>query len=281
MSSIEDLKEELNELNTMKFVTSAFTDAAATKLKNIRHAFERNRHFYDEITNIYHLVKTNANIHNSDYHNSETSQNNKTLYVALTSNQHFYGSLNINIMSLFLPAARRVNAEIMVIGSTGLEYTKSVPNLGTFENLILSSDSPTNDEIERILDKFRPYEKVIIYYPKYLSLLSQGVGFIDITQTSLVDENTPDIQIHVIFEPELEKILTFFEEQVRQILFLRVLFETEIARTSARLVSMTTAEEKAEILIKEKNTQYRKALKNIINLQLLETFTGISRWRVK
>ncbi len=270
MSSIVDIKNELDELRTMKFVASAFTEAAATKLKNIRKAFERNHQFYEEISHLYHLVRLNANNIRLDY------QKGKNIHIALTSNQHFYGSLNANIMQTFLHESQSVEGDLMVIGTTGIEYLKSV-KAKNVQKLIFSDDNPKNEELNTLLSQLSTYERVIIYYAKFVTLLSQSVGTFDITQSQKVDTKEEQ-EVHIIFEPELEKIVEFFQHQVRLILLLRVLFETDIARTSARLVAMSAAEDRADELIKESRFKYNKALATVINTQLLETFTGLSKW---
>src|SRR3989344_1917027 len=233
MPNVKDLKEELSELTTMKFISGAFTEAAAFKLKDIRASFEKNREFYDDLSHIYHLVRVNATSSKLDKAKKET-KSLKSLHVALTSNKHFYGTLNTAIMTAFV---------------------KDVEKLDT--------------------------DKVIIYYPKYVTLLSQGVGIVDITHTQVLGGKETEDELHIIFEPELAKIIDFFENQVRLMLFRRVLFETDIARTSARMISMSDAEERAEGLIKEKKSQYATAMSNLATLKLLDTFTGLSKWGKK
>lgn len=282
MATINDLKDELGELTTMKFVSGAFTEAAAFKLKSIRALFEKNRHFYEEISHIYHLIRINANkYYKAQEETAKKTTDKKTLFVALTSNKHFYGTLNTSIMTSFVKETEKIETNFLIIGSTGLEFLKGIRFKKPFEQLIFKEDNPNNDEASEFLKRIQNFHKVMIYYPKYVTLLSQGVGIIDITHTEIVGSKEPEDEIHIIFEPELLKIVTFFENQVRLMLFRRVLFETDIARTSARLISMSAAEERADTLIKEKKVQYRKALTSLINIKQLETFTGMSKWKKK
>ena len=46
MATIVDLKEELNEITTLKFISSALTEASSAKLKKIRVLFEKNHEFW-------------------------------------------------------------------------------------------------------------------------------------------------------------------------------------------------------------------------------------------
>src|SRR3989344_3345261 len=118
MPNVKDLKEELNELTTMKFISGAFTEAAAFKLKSIRASFEKNRQFYDEISHIYHLVRVNAD-NQKIIKDKKKQQELKSIHVALTSNKHFYGTLNTSIMNSFIKAIEKLNSDILIIGTTG------------------------------------------------------------------------------------------------------------------------------------------------------------------
>src|SRR3989344_7616723 len=280
MPNVKDLKEELSELTTMKFISGAFTEAAAFKLKDIRASFEKNREFYDDLSHIYHLVRVNATSSKLDKAKKET-KSLKPPHVALTSNKHFYGTLNAAIMTAFVKDVENLDTDILIIGTTGLEFLRGVRFSKPHQDLIFQGDNPSVKEGEIFLKIIQKYDKVIIYYPKYVTLLSQGVGIVDITHTQVLGGKETEDELHIIFEPELAKIIDFFENQVRLMLFRRVLFETDIARTSARMISMSAAEERAEGLIKEKKSQYAKAMSNLANLKLLDTFTGLSKWGKK
>ena len=82
----------------------------------------------------------------------------------------------------------------------------------------------------------------------------------------------------MLFEPELPKILEFFNRQVRRLLFIRIMLETDLSLTAARLLSMSAAEERSSDLIKEKQSEIRKTLSSFINAKLLETFSSIRSW---
>ena len=74
-----------------------------------------------------------------------------------------------------------------------------------------------------------------------------------------------------IFEPELTKIVEFFETHVRFILFRRSLLEIAVARNAARLVAMMEAEEKAIKTLQIRKNIIKQAEKGLITERLLET----------
>ncbi len=279
MPAVADIKDELNDLTTLKFISSAFTEASAVKIKNIRAAFERNRQFWNEISHVYHLVRLNALKLKRKMAKGTTSSVEKTLSVAITSNQRFYGNLNINIMKMFVAETAKIKTDLMIVGNTGIEFMCSARLGRPYKSINFSRDNPDQQEIRSFLDSISEYDKIFVYYPKFVTLLTQTVGVVDITQTASPKGVEPEEEIHLIFEPELSKMIEFFERQIRSLLFLRVMLETDLARTAARLIAMSAAEERADFMIKEKKIQLRKTLTSFVNARLLETFAAIKKWK--
>lgn len=277
MPSITDQRAQLDELTTFKFIATAFTEASAAKLKKIRAMFEVNKQFYDEIGHVYHLVRINAaRLHMKLPNVSEEKE--KSLSIALTSNLRFYGALNIEIVRKFVSDSEHDRSDRLIIGTTGRDYLKSTGFKKAYDLLLFKHDSPNAEESTAFLDKVKGYYRVNVYYPKFISLLTQGVGITDISQADFENKQDQDEGVHVIFEPELNKIMEFFQNQVRLILFQRVLLEADLARTAARLLTMSAAEEHTDELIKVQKRAIGKSIGSIKNRQLLETFSGLSKW---
>jgi len=291
MSVITDIKEQISDLTTFKHISAAFTEAAAVRLRNIRKAYERNTGFYDEISHIYHLVQINVKLNtpqsglntNAKSTNGKNNSDPLKLSVALTSNQRFYGIINNEIMAYFLREAEKNKTEKLIIGSTGVSFMRSMDYKGKYESVIFRGNNPDEKESIEFLNKISPYDQVTIYYPKFISFLKQDIGSIDITKKiPPVEEKEKQImkeEINLIFEPELFKMIKFFDSQVRMILFKRVVLEAEMARTAARLLAMSQAEERSDFEIKQKRLHLRKVISSFTNSQLLETFSGIKKWK--
>jgi ATP synthase F1 gamma subunit len=279
MATLADLRLELDDATTLKLISSAFTEAAASRIQKIKKQFETNQQFYSEISHVYHLVRESGKL--MKIGEKDPSPASKNLAVAVTSNQRFYGNLNVNIMRGFLDAISRMKTDLLVIGTTGHDYLRSTGYTNPYEHMIFAHDDPTTDETRAFLDKIMPYDSVMVYYPKFVSLVTQSVGSIDLTQTVSKTDKTEEGEIHILFEPEYDKILDFFKRQVRSLLFLHVMLEADLSRTAARLITMSGAEERSTALIKTKQSELRKIQASIANVKLLETFSGMGKWKKK
>ncbi len=279
MPTIADLKLQLDDAITLSLISSAFTEASAAGLQKVKKQFEINQQFYDEISHVYHLVRASGE--RLQLEKKIAPLEKKIVSVAMTSNQRFYGNLNVNVMRGYLEEIQKQKTDVLVIGLTGIDFMKSSGYVKPYNTMMFDKDSPTNIEIQKFLDATAQYDSILVYFPKFVSLVTQTVGVIDITQTISPTDQTPEEEIHILFEPEYSKILDFFKRQVRNLLLMRVLLEASLSRTSARLITMSSAEERADDLIKETKGQLRKIQLSIANRRLLETFAGIGKWKKK
>lgn len=287
MPAIKELKEELSEAVTLQFISETFTEVNALKIKKIRAAFENNRRFYEDITRVYHAVKLNAG--KKKILEAETAEKKKRIkktrteekvaYVAITSNSHFYGTLNLNVMRKFHSDTENLKSgSLVVTGQTGADYLRGDPKFPKFKSIIFKKDTPGREEILNLLDLTRGFDQVILYYPQFVTIVTQKVAVLDITQSTPPQDIDNEDIIQFIFEPELPKIVEFFETQVRLILLTRAMLESDLSRAAARLSSMSAAEQRAETAVKTKKVQISKAEKSVRNSQLLDTFAGLRNW---
>lgn len=271
------LKHELEDMETIQFVTSALFDVSAEKIGGLKAAFEQNQEFYTDISDLYGAVKGSAQRRNELVTASEGAR--RVLYVPYTSNERFYGSINLETMRAFVHAYKSKPAEVLVVGRTGQTYLRDRPTLvSKADELTFSEDDPSPDEMRSFLNRVAVYDEVRIFYPSFVNVFTQTIENIDITH-ALVSENAGDVvgEMDYIFEPELPKILQFFETRIRYLLFERAVLETQLSRTASRLFSMNRAQDRAELELKNLRRTVRSQTETSNDMRLLESFTAITR----
>lgn len=267
----------LHDLETAKFITSSLRGLSALELKRYRERFERNTNFYTELQILYHLVRQIAKRGGKQTALQKTSGG--VLYVAFTSNKHFYGSLNNDVMTEFL---RRTGTddECCIIGQTGNTFWKKYgKKRKSLEYITFAQDTPTHEEVHAFLEKATRYGQVFVFYPGFVSVIKQQVQLLDITYSEAPKEESPIMSLDYILEPEIVGMSYFFETQVRQILFERMLLETQLSRVAARLVKMDTADENAGTMIKKQKLRVNREYGALSNARLLEIFTSYIQWK--
>lgn len=276
--TIERLKNKYRSLTTLHSITGAYSDVSSFKIKTLKKSYDQNILFYEQVTQIYHSIRISAMFKRARKNKvvSDRPLQPKTLHVALTSNKRFYGSLNKDIMDRVNERIMKTRDNRMIIGLTGIDFVRTLNDRAPYESLVFQADQPTQGEIMGLMNAFKSYDRVFVYYPKFVNMLTQSVARIDITY-SPTSSVLPRHEIKYIFEPELPKILEFFKDQIRSILFSRVILETELARTAKRLVSMDSAEKRALDMMIETNLQIESEKKAVINRELIESIIRIKR----
>jgi len=277
---ITSYSKEIEQISALETIAGAYSEIAALRIDNIRNSFEQNSLYYEEISQIYHLVKRFANSQNLSTTVLANSSANRfdTLYVAITSNHGFYGPLNSDAVDTMIKDATIPNADRMIIGAMGISYARNISSASPFASMAFSLDNPTSEEIYQFLKLSSGYKRIFIYYPKYISMLKQIIDAVDITHSPDSPSQIP-ADIKYIFEPELSKILIFFEEQIRYLLFVRVLLETNLSRTATRLITMDSAERDAVSLLKKLHVRDRRERQSRINANLVAVSGQMKKWR--
>ncbi len=272
-------KRELKDLETIRFVTSALFEVSTKKIAHLKTAFKKNRTFYTEISNLYKSVKQAA--FNRGQLPKKTVGSVRKISIAFTSNSRFYGSVNTDVMNSFLKHMNDEHSDYVVIGRIGEFFMRSFPEFEKRASYMsFKGDEPTTEETRAFLKKVTTYDSVCVFHSSFINIFNQKVSILDIAHAPL-SNSTDDTgeNIDYIFEPELPKILTFFETRVRHLLFQRIMLESELARTAARLIAMNKAENKADEVIESVQHLIKRDVSTFNDSRLLEAFSAISKWK--
>lgn len=281
MSRTLSTKErQLDEYEIISDITSALFESSAQNITELRDSFETNRLFYSDISELYRAVKRTAITrgHLSDKKPAAL----KGISVAFTSNTRFYGSINSEIMRTFLEHMKVTKRDCFVIGNTGRAFMENYPEekkrstFFSFEN-----DQPNTREMRDFLKKVSVYDQVYVFYPSFINIFHQEVVVLDITHTPTLDDGGEHELVDYIFEPELPKMLAFFETRVRYLLFQRAMLESELARTASRLMAMSRAHERAEKAVTRAKRELKREVETFNDMRLLEALAGIKSLTAK
>lgn len=299
MFSIKQINETISQGQSLLFVAQSYSEVAASKLKRIRRGIERNRYFLSEIVSMYATVKLVAAqrkistvASTSPFLNKATrflpfatketrppsgKAAKSTINVILTSNYRFYGNLELNLMEFFMKNSRRFQAETIVVGKTGDTFLKSL-GFTSYTPIVFKTDLPTLAEIKTLIGKTQSYDRVLLYNSKFQSVLHQAPFIRDIKEAQF-EVSIPKHKIDYIFEPEIDKMLLFFDSQISTLLLEQGFLEAELARTAARLIAMDDAQDNAKEFIEAEEKLLGGAKRSLYNIRLLENIAGSMRAR--
>lgn len=276
MSAIKDIKQIIEESQALKLVAESYSEIAATKLQKIRKGIEKNRTFFQEVSQVFHIVKVAAIKRNI----GPAAKSKGTMSLILTSNNHFYGDLEIRLLRYFVVNTAKFKTDRFAIGKTAMDFLTSMQYAHPYQLNTFKNDIPEQNELRQIVANLEGYSSVLVYYSRMQSVLVQEPHVVDIVQAPpehFIDPKKHNIDY--IFEPEISEMLRFFENQIIQLLLEQTFLESELARTAARLISMDEAQGNADELITAQRKILGAAKKSVENMRLLETISSLTGWR--
>jgi ATP synthase F1 gamma subunit len=273
MSAINELKETLEHTQTASFVTTMLRDISATKLQSIRAQFDANHAYFLELHELMALVQAYGEKYAKLHKSTEAG---KRVYVAVTSNKRFYGMLNMQVMNTLRKAVEQdPAADFLVIGQTGKQIYELSPFSKKAQFFAFLSDDPDDAQMLTCVEMLTAYSEILVVHPTFVNSFTQQAKTTDVTHVPEPSEMQKETAgIDYLFEPDIPKMLEFFTTQIRLVLFSRVILETKLALTGARLMKMQRAREKAEELLKEQRRVIHKEISTVQSMRLLETFAG-------
>lgn len=277
--TIREIENALEEGQSLKQIAQAYSEIANQKMKKIRAAAERNRIFLKEISSVYTFVRNLAL-----KKKVVVPKPKNRISLVLTSNYRFYGKINSDLLEFFVNYISRTQTDIVIVGKAAIEFFKTVKGFDGTSSIVLKDDQPTSQELQSLVNIIKDYNQVLIFHSKLKTILLQQPTVTEISASSdLAGPNASDLrgrsEFRFIFEPELLKILAFFDSQILTLLLEGTFLESEVSRTASRFVSMDQAETEANKFIKEYEKQKAYAKRNLDNNTILENFASMAAVR--
>lgn len=268
--TIKEIDQLIEEGDSLKQIAQAYSEIANQKIKRIRANLDRNRQFFKEVSSVYGLVKAL-----SLKKGVRVVKPKNRISLILTSNYRFYGNINSNLINFFIAQTRRLQTDRIILGKAAIEYFRADKVFTNYQELVLQQDQPSGAELTGLVSVIKDYNQVLIFYSRFKSLLVQQPTVEDITAISKIPQKE-NSQIRFIFEPDLSKILSFFDSQILTLVLEETFLEAEVARTASRFISMDQAETEANKYIKEYQKLKAYVKRGLVNNQILENFASMS-----
>lgn len=271
MQSVKAITKQIEDSQTLKLLASAYSDVAGSKLRTIRSTIERNRQFVAELATVFHIIKIAAEKQKVFVQRKKMG----TANVVLTSNHRFYGGLENRLMDFFSAHMALSHGDNFVIGQTGKTVMEKSLATEKFKSSVFKKDLPTSEELNLLTNSLLGYEKVLIYHTRMQSVLLQRPVITEVGGLADISADIDPRLSYYIFEPEIEKMVDFFDQQITKVLIEQSFLEAELARTAARLVSMEQAQRNSDSAIGRQNKLLVRAQSDLANVRMLEIVMGV------
>lgn len=273
MANLKQIRERVETTQTIEDITQALGDIATMKLRKIRKIIEHNIGFYGEISTVYQTVKmAGLKERKKEF---KRQANGRTVCLLLTSNSSFYGGLDTELTNFFVLNTQNLNCDRVILGTAGKDLLSNIYYPHELSYHAFKSDSPTMEEIKTLAKELFIYSKVLVFHTKFVTVLNQSPVISDISELTSDKGANKEEKYFYILEPEIDKMINFFQNQISVLLFQAIFSEIDLARTAARMISMNQAEENARNVLIQEKRELINLKKQLVNIQTIETYANL------
>jgi len=284
MVTKKSIESEIESLTNMKGIAESFEEIAALRIRRNRDQVLKNRQFTTEVNEIFQQVKI-ASVNIIDpKQKSFLKKNGRTLFVYLSANTGLYGDIVRRTFNLFAKYVGQWADNVLIIGKVGLKLASERKIIKPVAYFDLPDDTIDTQSIKKISSYLLDFERVIVFYAKFEGILHQEETMIDLSGNpslpSFTPPQAPQFKIKYFFEPEVTKILAFFETEIFESLLEQTVREFQLAKLSSRVVGLNSAIDHIENELKKTTSKRNEFLHQESNRKQLQTFSSMSLWDI-
>lgn len=288
MVTKKELTKETEFLTILRTILETYEEIAATRMARIRSSVLGSRDFLLEINAIFQQVKASykaqiellmKNKRIKDFSKlTFIKRNGKTLYVFISANTGLYGDIIRKTYNVFIENLKKETGDVAILGRLGYEIFTAENAKIPATYFEFPDNKMDNAVVQKIVEHIIQYEKVLVFYEQFNNVVSQSPIVTNISGDPLPWEKGGP-QARYFFEPSLEKIMEFFEKEIFASIFQQTIFESELAKFAARMVSLDFASENTKARLKQVILASQRIKHQENNKRQLEKFASMSLWK--
>jgi len=285
MVNEKDLREEISQVGSLGQLVGVYGEIASFRMKKIRDFVLKNRDFLNSINDIFKdalssysrklaqlvakgRLKKGGKV-------TFLAHNGKTVAVFISANTGFYGEIVQETYKKFLEETKGQDVEITIIGRLGRSLFIGSQPKAPYTYFELQDYGVDRRKMAEVVRHLVQYESIIVYYGKYKSVITQTPSKFTISAGTQVDEDVKESRVAYIFEPNVEKILMFFETEIFASLFDQSIRESQLAKFASRILAMDRADQNIDKRLRELSLEKLKLSHKQIARKQLNSLSSV------
>lgn len=275
--STKEIKNRIRSMEATRQITKAMEMVASSKLRRAQAQAQSARPYFEALYATIHAIADANRELTSPYLRAPAED--KTLHVVIAGDRGLAGGYNSNVLKLVISAIEGHNAAVLPIGKKAAEFfkTRQIPlvmDCYTDAADVSMSDCFTMAKQLCKLFLSGTYDRVLISYTDYVSVLSQipkTLQLLPLTRTEGRDNSgTSDI----VYEPDGEQVFdAIIPEYVGGVIY-GALCESRASEQAARRTAMDAATQNANEMIAGLSLEFNRARQAAITQEITEIVAG-------
>ena len=290
MQNLKNIVSETQLVRTINDLVQSFEQIYVTKMQHVRQSVLETRTFNEGINNLFFELKAayhqqvleiiekrrkNLQLMNIAYKQKET------VAVLLSANEKLSGDINQKVFNNFYNYIQEhKDIDIVIAGKSGKKLFDQKSTDRAYHYYDLPEEAVGIQSLRQIINNLLEYKQVKVFYGKFNNFINQVETMSDISGES-ENEDTKLVkhQKKFLFEPSLDEILEYFENQIFTALFKQTVHESYLAQIGSRIMSLESTSAKIQEKLKLLDYEEKRAIKQKRNKKQLQSMAGITYWR--
>jgi ATP synthase F1 gamma subunit len=287
MLNNKEIIQEIQSLSTFQILVETYEEIAATRMRRIRASVLQSRDFITELAAIFEELKVSYSqqVEQLVKHKRLTKSgtvfrphNQKTLAILLSANTGLYGAILQTTIQSFNDYVTKDACDIAIIGKYGKSVFENMNPGRPFLYFDLPDQTFSPDDTKQLLSTMLSYSNIYVFHGKFISIVRQEPTMAVITAEKLPQKTTHESLVKYVFEPSLEDILVFFEEEIFASLFEQAIHESELAKFASRMVTLDKASGNIKDQVKKVELMRRLVHHRAMNKKQQDSLSGLKLW---
>lgn len=282
MKRPQEIAKEETAMATIVNLTSAFEGLASMRIAQIKNQVLQSQQFFSELWHIYTQIRIDQLFRFGRQQNEKVID--KELFIAITAEGGFSGDIDQRLIKWMLEKYDPAKQDLIIIGHHGaVQLMQAGVNYKKYYKL---PEKDQNINVEPLVREVRQYKGAVVYYQTYVSLMSQEIKRIELSQAVVeagkrVEKSEEFIsEFNYIFEPSAFSVVAHLERSMLEIALSQVILDSKLAQYASRFRAMSLANDKAGDSLHDLHLFYNRAKRAQSDERLKEIINGLKKARM-
>lgn len=284
MAGVRDIKRRITSVKSTGQITKAMNLVSSVKLQKAKDKMSKNTVFFNRMQDVISSIATNCKGINSKYVYNKKSNNDKNLYVVLTSDRGLCGGYNANIFKMIKSELKiKDNDLFIVVGKKGRDFLKR-NKMDIKEDYIGIAEKPFYEDAstigKQIITMYNNNEinNVKLIYTSFKTVINQEVKVYDLLPINVdkLDNNSDNKKAEslMLFEPGVETVFNYVVPKYINSILFGAMLESSVSEQGSRMTAMDNATENSKDIVDDLTLKYNRARQASITKELTEIVGG-------
>lgn len=274
-----DIQKQERSMATIVTLTTAFESLASMRIAQIKNQVLDAQLFFGELWHIYRQLRVDNLFRFGRQQHEDVID--KALFIAITAEGGFSGDIDQRLIRKMLDDYDPDKHDIIIIGHHGAVQLAQVGV--SYKKYFKLPVKDQNINIRPLVAEVHKYRTTFVYYQKYLSLMSQEIVRIELSQS--VQEQGKAVgaskefisEANYIFEPSPFAVVAHLERSMLDISLNQTILDSKLAQYASRFRAMSAAKDRSSETTKELHTEYNRAKRMQSDERLKEIINGMKK----